>query len=250
MILTIAKINQNRYIKIKIILLITVIAFWSLLSWESYPFWPSIRPRPDNYIIIIITIIIIVFWSLPSWEGGLQYVPDQTCFFKVQLGQSAPGGRTRAIGFSKKKSPSHLSKCCFLLFSLFFQTLFLAEERLNYVGAKLWVGGSQYKEAFFPRKKSSYTLSCTLSACVLMRLFHKHVLGKVLIFQVQIFTILLHFAELGNCIPQTWNFWRPFVGNIFPFCTPHCKNILYVESFVTTKSFHKTFTNFLNVLLF
>ena len=189
--------------KFKIILLITVVTLWSLPSWESYPFWPSIRPRLDDYIIIkiiIITIIIIVFWSLPSWEGGLQYVPDQTCFFKVQLGQSAPGGRTRAIGFSKKKSPSHLSKCCFLLFSLFFQTLFLAEERLNYVGAKLWVGGSQYKEAFFPRKKSSYTLSCTLSACVLMRLFHKHVLGKVLIFQVQIFTILLHFAELGNSI--------------------------------------------------
>ena len=39
------------------------------------------------------------------------------------------------------------------------------------------------------------------------------------------------------------------MGNIFPFCTPHCKNILYVRSFGTTKSFHKTFTNFLNVLV-
>ena len=144
MILTITMIIQDRYVNIKS-RLITVITLWSLPSWESYPLWPSIRPRPGDYIIIIIiiiNIIIIVFWSLPSWEGGLQYVPDQTCFFKVQLGQSAPGGRTRAIGFSKKISLPFV-KILFSFIFFIFQTLFLAEERLKYVGAKLWVGGSQ-----------------------------------------------------------------------------------------------------------
>ena len=132
MILTIAMINQDRYVNIKS-RPITVITLWSLPSWESYPFWPSIRPRLDDYIIIkiiIITIIIIVFWSLPSWEGGLQYVPDQTCFFKVQLGQSAPGGRTRAIGFSKK----NLSPICqnsVFLFSLFSKNSFWRKKGWN-----------------------------------------------------------------------------------------------------------------------
>ena len=128
MILTIAMINQDRYVNIKS-RLITVITLWSLPSWESYPLWPSIRPRPGDYIIIIL-IIIIVFWSLPSWEGGLQYVPDQTCFFKVQLGQSAPGGRTRAIGFSQK----NLSPICqntFFLFSLFFKHSFWRKKGWN-----------------------------------------------------------------------------------------------------------------------
>ena len=153
MILTIAMINQERCVNKKS-LLITVITFWSLLSWESYPLWPSIRPRPGDYIIIIL-IIIIVFWSLPSWEGGLQYVPDQTCFFKVQLGQSAPGGRTRAIGFSKKISLPFVKILFSFIFFIFSNTL--SGGRKAEICRRKTLGGRQpIRGRIFPRNKKKH----------------------------------------------------------------------------------------------
>ena len=101
---------------------------------------------------------------------------------KCSWAKVPPAAAQGQLDFPKKISLPFV-KTLFSYFLYFLKTLFGGRKaeicRRKSLGGRQPIRGSIFSEKFF--FFSSYTPSCSLSACVLMRLFHMHVSCNVLI---------------------------------------------------------------------